>query len=60
MVCSADVYFGKAGYVRRRGIPIGKEGWFVDKNRAGGGALIDIGVHALDCIWWLMGLTEPR
>lgn len=34
-----DVYFGKAGYVRRRGIPIGKGGWFVDKDRSGGGAL---------------------
>lgn len=54
-----DVYFGKAGYVRRRGIPIGKEGWFVDKARAGGGALIDIGVHALDCVWWLMGSPKP-
>lgn len=31
-----EIYFGKAGYVRRRGIPIGKEGWFVDKERAGG------------------------
>ena len=30
-----EIYFGKAGYVRRRGIPIGKEGWFVDKERAG-------------------------
>ncbi len=62
MICDGmlgDVYFGKAGYVRRRGIPIGKEGWFVDKNRAGGGALIDIGVHALDCIWWLMGSPNP-
>ncbi len=54
-----DVYFGKAGYVRRHGIPIGKDGWFVDKARAGGGALIDIGVHALDCIWWLMGTPNP-
>lgn len=54
-----DIYFGKAGYVRRRGIPIGKGGWFVDKARAGGGALIDIGVHALDCAWWLMGNPKP-
>jgi len=54
-----DVYFGKAGYVRRRGIPLGREGWFVDKKRSGGGALIDIGVHALDCVWWLMGSPKP-
>ena len=54
-----DIYFGKAAYVRRRGIPIGKEGWFVDRARSGGGALIDIGVHALDCIWWLMNSPRP-
>lgn len=54
-----DIYLGRGGYVRRRGIPIGKGGWFVDKDRAGGGALIDIGVHALDCVWWLMGCPRP-
>ncbi|NOZ23513.1 MAG: Gfo/Idh/MocA family oxidoreductase [Planctomycetes bacterium] len=55
-----DIYFGKAGYIRRRGIPIGAGGWFVDKARAGGGALIDIGVHPLDCVWWLMGTPKPE
>lgn len=54
-----DVYLGKAGYVRRRGIPIGEASWFVDRERAGGGSLIDIGVHALDCIWWLMNSPRP-
>ena len=54
-----EVYLGKAGYVRRRGIPVGREGWFVDKSRSGGGALIDIGVHALDCVWWLLGSPQP-
>ncbi|MBN1675676.1 MAG: Gfo/Idh/MocA family oxidoreductase [Kiritimatiellae bacterium] len=54
-----EVYFGKAGYIRTRGIPIGAGGWFVDKKRAGGGALIDIGVHPLDCVWWLMGSPKP-
>ncbi len=54
-----EIYFGKAGYVRRRGVPVGREGWFVDKERAGGGALIDIGVHALDCVWWLMNAPRP-
>ena len=54
-----EIYFGKAGYVRRRGVPVGKEGWFVDRERSGGGALIDIGVHALDCVWWLMNSPRP-
>lgn len=54
-----EVYFAEAAYVRRRGIPIGSGGWFVDKARSGGGALIDIGVHALDLAWWLMGNPRP-
>ncbi len=54
-----EIYIGKAGYTRRRGIPLGRDNWFVDKSRAGGGAMIDIGVHALDCIWYLMGTPSP-
>jgi len=37
----------EANYVRRRGIP-GRGSWFTSKEVAGGGALIDIGVHAID------------
>ena len=54
-----EIYLGKAGYTRRRGIPRGKENWFIDRQRAGGGALIDIGLHALDCVWYLMGTPKP-
>jgi len=54
-----DVYFAKCAYVRRNGIPIGAGGWFIDKSRSGGGALIDIGVHALDVTWYMMGSPKP-
>ena len=54
-----DIYYGHAVYTRRRGIPMGTNAWFVNKKRSGGGALIDIGVHALDCTWWLMGTPKP-
>ncbi len=48
-----EVYFGKAFYMRRRGIPaLGS--WFTQKAMSGGGALYDIGVHALDLALWLM------
>ncbi len=48
----ADGRFGtlshiEANYIRRRGIP-GRGSWFTAKEVAGGGALIDIGVHAID------------
>jgi predicted dehydrogenase len=54
-----DLYFGRTAYLRRRGIPLGKEGWFINKKRSGGGSLIDIGVHCLDRAWWLMGNPKP-
>lgn len=37
----------EANFVRRRGIP-GRGSWFTNREIAGGGALIDIGVHAID------------
>ena len=33
--------------------------WFSDKEMAGGGPLIDLGVHRLDLALWLMGYPEP-
>lgn len=51
-----DIYGAKAGWIRRRGNPAG---WFTEKERAGGGALIDLGVHGLDLAWWIMGRPQP-
>lgn len=50
-----EVYYGRARSVRRSGIPSWSPG-FVQK---GGGAFRDMGVHALDAAWWMMGMPRP-
>ncbi len=52
-----DIYYGRAQALRVRGIP----GWgvFIDKEKQGGGPLIDIGVHMLDLTLWFMGHPKP-
>ncbi|NOU88314.1 gfo/Idh/MocA family oxidoreductase [Paenibacillus sp. LMG 31460] len=49
-----EIYTGRCGWIRRRGIP-GKGGWFTTKELSGGGPLIDLGVHYIDLAVWLMG-----
>ena len=53
-----DIYCGRCGWQRRRGIP-GKGGWFTTKEQSGGGPLIDLGVHYIDLAIWLMGNPTP-
>ena len=51
-----DIYLTKAIYTRRVGNP---GGWFADKERSGGGPLIDLGVHVIDLSRYLMGMHKP-
>lgn len=51
-----EVYFAKAKYIRRDGNP---GGWFGDRSRSGGGPLIDLGVHVIDLLRYLMGNPRP-
>ncbi len=53
-----EIYAGRTGWVRRRGVPFWGD-WFMEKAKAGGGPLIDIGVHMLDLSRWLMGNPKP-
>jgi predicted dehydrogenase len=54
-----EVRHVRASWMRTRGTPAGT-GWFTDKSRSGGGALLDLGAPMLDLAWWLMGQPEPR
>jgi predicted dehydrogenase len=51
------IYHAKATWMRRNGIP-GMGGWFTSKELAGGGPLIDLGVHMVDMAIFLMGEPE--
>lgn len=51
-----EIYLAKGHNIRRRATP---EGWFTDKRYAGHGAIIDIGVHRIDSVWYLMGCPKP-
>ena len=53
-----DIYYAKAHAVRRRAVPTW--GVFLNEEEQGGGALIDIGTHALDLTLWMMNNYKPR
>ncbi len=50
-----ELYYAKAQNLRRNGNP---GGWFGEKARSGGGPLIDLGVHSIDLVRYLLG--KPR
>jgi predicted dehydrogenase len=51
-----EIYYAKGMMLRRAGIP---RGWFQDAKQSGGGPIVDVGVHMLDLMWWVMGMPRP-
>lgn len=51
-----EIYFANTSMIRKRGTPAG---WFCNKEKSGGGPLIDIAVHVIDACWYLMGKPKP-
>ncbi len=52
-----EIYHVEAGWKRETGIP---GGWFSQKAIAGGGPLIDLGVHVLDLALWVLGFPAVK
>jgi predicted dehydrogenase len=52
-----DIYYARAMSMRRRGV--GTAPTFITKSISGGGPLIDIGVHILDVLLWMIGTPKP-
>ncbi|WP_096190403.1 Gfo/Idh/MocA family protein [Evansella halocellulosilytica] len=52
-----EIYYAKASCLRRHGNP---GGWFANKEKSGGGPLIDLGVHVIDICWYLMGRPKVK
>lgn len=53
-----EIYAARTVWHRRSGIP-GYGSWFTRKELAGGGSLLDIGIHALDRALFLMDYPTP-
>jgi predicted dehydrogenase len=53
------IYHARSSWMRRNGIP-GMGSWFTDKELAGGGPLIDLGVHMIDMALFLMDEPEVQ
>ena len=52
------IYHVKASVYRQRGIP-GLGRWFTNRERSGGGALMDVGVHMVDLAMHMTGFPRP-
>ena len=50
-----ELYYARSRSVRRNGIPA----WNLGFIKKGGGAFRDMGVHALDAVWWVLGTPKP-
>jgi predicted dehydrogenase len=53
-----EIYHADAKWLRTRYLPQDIGNWRVSKTR-GGGVLLDLGIHAIDGAWFVMGCPQP-
>jgi predicted dehydrogenase len=56
---AGNTIHARASWTRTRGVPTGT-GWYADRAKSGGGAVIDLGLHVLDLAWSLLGQPKPQ
>lgn len=54
-----EVFYAKSGWLIKRDFSHTDRNWLYDKNRSGGGVLMDLGIQMLDVSWWLLGNNKP-
>lgn len=54
-----DVFYARAGWLKRRD-RIRPDAWQYDRAKAGGGVVMDLGIHLIDLVLWLAGYPEPE
>ncbi len=50
-----EPFYVKCGWVRKQS---SSEKWFTNKEASGGGVIIDLGIHLLDLVLWLLSYPE--
>src|SRR5690606_8502826 len=53
-----EIYHAEARWLRTRYLPQQLDNWRVSASR-GGGVLLDLGIHAIDGAWFVMGCPQP-
>ncbi|MFI6030850.1 Gfo/Idh/MocA family protein [Amycolatopsis magusensis] len=55
-----EVYFARTTWTRRDNAPgaLHSGSWYLDRSRAGGGVLLDLGTHRIDQVLWMLGFPE--
>ncbi len=53
-----DIYYGRTGWVSDEPYNLPSTPWRLARD-SGGGSLLDLGVHALDTAWYVMGCPDP-